>query len=88
MSIFQVEPCPPPPPPASGGGADGSAQAFEQVFAVASDVWVCVHNLGFVPNVGTYGTNGKGIGGHVESNTTTTTVVSFYHPVAGRMNLS
>lgn len=85
MSIFQPEPCPPPTSPGSG---DGTPQAFEQVFAIASDTWVCVHNLGFVPNVGIYGTNGKAIGGHVESNTTTTTVVSFYHPVAGRMNLS
>lgn len=70
-------------------GAPGPAGGtYEQAFTSPSDTWTSVHSLGFKPNVGLYGPDGKGMGGHVESNTETMTVVSFYYPVTGRMVLS
>lgn len=61
---------------------------FEQNFAVAQELWVVNHGLGFTPGVTTYDSLGRGIRGHIESNSPTQTVVSFAVPVSGRITLS
>lgn len=66
---------------------DASVGAAEFNFAIQSDTWVAVHNLGFTPNVECMidGKSGRGV---VTENNATRTVVSYYLPVAGRMILS
>lgn len=82
LSIIGVGARGPAGPPGTGG------TYFTQSFAVASDTWTVNHNLGIIPAVGLYDSFGRGIQGHVESNTETTTVVTFYNPVSGRITLS
>lgn len=56
--------------------------------AVPANTWTLVHNLGYPPAVTIYDSLGYQIGAHIESNSTTTTVISFYYPVAGRATFS
>ena len=60
----------------------------EFYFAVPTDRWVGVHNLGFTPNVGLQRTDGAPIRGAVVQNDHVSTTVEYHQPVAGRMNLS
>lgn len=76
------------PGPRGESGAGILSGTFHWDQAVASNVWVIPHNLGFVPQVTVTDSTGRVVEGDVVHNSVNQVTVSFTAPFAGTADMS
>jgi hypothetical protein len=73
--------------PGPAGPAGPPRPPFDQNFTLASDRWVCEHNLGVRGVVTCYAPGGGVIFGHIEENNAVRTIVSWAFPMTGSISI-
>jgi hypothetical protein len=72
------------------GSVTGSGtSSFDKVFAIATDLWTCQHNLGVLdPQVICYDAEGDRVFGDIRSVDLNTITVSWYMPMTGSCRIT